>query len=599
MEITIGAKHIAALFGAGSTRITVPSFQRGYAWERKNITDFLSDITNSISDDDAHFYGPMVFLRPSKGDGPLDIIDGQQRMTTVVMFISLLRDAAFELEDRSFGGIHDLYAIFRNILFLPPMYTVPRFEANYQIRDFLLKYVVADPITGTQVRPAFTISGKNLDAPTKKSTKELRSAYGTLRDWIAEKSGERETEHEVKEFLYQAFVAATEHFEIHSMELYDEDQAFVLFETMNERGLQLDPSDLLKTMTLRKVKQHGDDFAFKAALKTWDKMTENLGGFDFTKFLRHFLLLEQEKKVQKTKIFGLFRQIIDEQGPHGATINLKRLEDASDLYGVLLGTTPHPIPEIRQSIERMSIISETHRILLLAIMRRLGSGNEPVQLFRAVESLAFRWVLVGKNAQEVETEFQTLGRDFAAGILESDELLERIDKLQPSDFELSSLLKSNKSAPLQKYVYRRIENLSGGQVVDGLTIEHLAPRNPSSHFDYWNQEVMGSLNLDQKNQFEYDDLVAMWGNLTLLEHALNSSIKNSPWNVKRDGDQALQYEGISASNLNLNQKIAKLDSWTGLHILDRTEWLVKAVIELVGRDWVDSGSCSIQPWSNF
>lgn len=595
MEITVGPKNIALLF-QGQQKISVPSFQRGYAWGKVQVDDFLDDIFSTVIEKEPHFYGPVVFLKSTKTNDSVDVIDGQQRLTSIVTFISILRDFSAKLENKSYGGIVDLNNVIRNSLFLPPLFNQPRFSANYQILDFLNKYVVADPNSGAQVRPKFGASGGGLTPAMKKATKEYRAAYFRMNDWVGAKLAGK-SEDEAKDFLYFAWQAATEMFEIHSIQLYDEDQAFILFETMNDRGLQLNPSDLLKTLTLREVKSSGTEHEFQMALKKWDQMVETLGDFDFSKFLRHYLLLRQDGKVQANKIFKIFKGMLSEGGKFAANENLDNLNFAANFYAQLLGEQKHHIDEVTECFARLNEFSETHRVVLLAVLSRHGGNSNPIRLCRAIESLAFRWILRGSNAQVIEDFYQSLGRKYINGQIDDDGFIEEVRQFQPADSDIRAAIAISESRPLQKYALKRIEQRLSGAVPEKVTLEHLAPQNPPDEEPYWHNAVEIPEQFDDDGlRIPYDQYVTMWGNLTLLSAGLNSSIQNSTWPRKRDGDVGMKYEGISASNFTINKEIRTLEKWNQEAILSRNAWIVEAVVKMVGDQWVKNGSFELKPW---
>lgn len=547
-----------------------------------------------------HFYGPVVFLNLPSDSKHLQIIDGQQRITTVVMAISLLRDEASKLQEpRLFLGTpqeQNVLQIIRNFLYMPMLYVDPRFEASYLIRDIFRTHILADP---SDKRPELTVGGKGLAPADVKATRELRRSYLQIRDEFQKQLKELKHEDDKKTFMLDVFTALTSRFEIHSMELSDESEAYVLFETLNDRGLRLNPSDLLKTLTLRDVRAKGDNNALNAALNNWDEMVLNLGDYDFSKFLRHFLLTESKGPVQANKIYGLFKNRIESKRGNGAYQNLQDLFEASKVYSRLLDETQHPDPEIRATIVRLNSFSDTHRVLLMAIPENDLVVDTVRKLYRAVELLSFRWVVAGWNAQVLENNYQKFAQALAKNPSEenAEKVLEEILSKAPSDQDLDGMTSSD-SIQLQKYLLRRIEETSGGHVLswdDPITLEHLAPQNPGLNGDYWYHHVASAELPDANGRF-YDDYVRRWGNLTLLEKKLNSSIRNAPWQKKLTGEASSQYDGLNASTMNLNKAIITAPDWTIGTITDRNTWIHNSALELVGQNWVKTGKARLVKW---
>src|SRR5579871_1081400 len=92
------------LFSNQLNRLVVPTFQRGYSWEKKHVTAFWSDIS-SQTQPKPFFFGPIVIM---KQDGNIiELLDGQQRLATATILFSVLRDSARSL---NFQGAGDFAA---------------------------------------------------------------------------------------------------------------------------------------------------------------------------------------------------------------------------------------------------------------------------------------------------------------------------------------------------------------------------------------------------------------------------------------------------------------------------------------------------------
>jgi uncharacterized protein with ParB-like and HNH nuclease domain len=97
VKINPGPESIKTLF-ATEDEVIVPTFQRNYVWKTENVKQLLDDAVFAGETNDTHFFGPIVLLRRKDS---LEVIDGQQRVTTVVMTIAILRDML--LDKRYFG----------------------------------------------------------------------------------------------------------------------------------------------------------------------------------------------------------------------------------------------------------------------------------------------------------------------------------------------------------------------------------------------------------------------------------------------------------------------------------------------------------------
>ena len=608
MKIEVGAKTVSELF-IDDKLLSVPSFQRNYSWETENTEQFFADVMESAKSGQPHFYGPIVLLDENPSEKHVKVIDGQQRLTSVFIMLSLLRDQAFELNDKSLSAGLGLDTLIRNFMHIPHEYIDPRFSANYLVRDIFQERIVSDPFkigndgTRSDFRKPLTIRGAQLDSREKNRTKGLRKNYVLMKSRLEKIVKNISEESDKKLFIRNVFDALTKNFEIHSMVLNSEDDAYLLFETLNDRGLKLSPSDLLKTITLREVRIHSPS-KLDTALGVWDQITENLGEYDFSKFLRHYLLTQTKDAVQKPKILSKFRGIIAGQGEAGAWNNLIALQDSSELYRTLLGLSPHESKEVTRIIQRLNAISETHRVLLLTILKNESrfSVKELEKTFRAVEGLVTRWIISKGNAQTLEDKYQELLHAFeeGTGADSAIQLRENILKLWPKDTDVFPVVSNSDSPDIQRYFLRRIEDSTGGVTPEwsiGLTIEHLAPQEPKKSGSNWFEHVASEDEEDSEGRV-YADYVYNWGNLVLLEQPLNSAIKNSNWDVKVVGQEDSKYDGLSSSNIGMVRSIVSVDQWSARHILDREQYLENSIGDLISLNWVDSGKVILRHWQN-
>ena len=99
MHIEFDQQSVAELF-LKPAQYRVPPYQRGYSWGDRQIDDFWGDI--STVGKSGHFLGPMVLYRPNGGGKTLEVIDGQQRLTTMQILLALVRDRYVTLGDPKF-----------------------------------------------------------------------------------------------------------------------------------------------------------------------------------------------------------------------------------------------------------------------------------------------------------------------------------------------------------------------------------------------------------------------------------------------------------------------------------------------------------------
>ena len=577
MELSAEQFSLSSLLGGGN-KLRIPEYQRNYAWDATNIDQYFEDLESVIESKEDHFFGPIVLL--DEGNQQYSVIDGQQRLTTTIMLLCLVRDQLHNMENPNHmigGTALPLKTLVDQMLKLNNFIDY-RFTANHQIRDIFHNYILIDPGV---LRKELTKNGKGLDPKQKEATKALRSAYFRLYDGLRSMMlSNNANEHDLKQFLFELINALKDSLKVLRITVPDENDAYVLFETLNDRGVRLSAPDLLKSYTLRESKDL-NDVAVEDVISQWDLAVEHLGDYSFEKFLRHYLLSSQDKeKVQNKRIFAMFKERIAERG---AVKNLEEIAEASYVYAMLLNKNIEtPDEELNATLDRINLFSDTHRVFLLPV---LGGNFSPEALryaARATEMLAFRWTLRGGNAQVLENIYQRYAARVRKEALPDKagaltQILEDMMNEAPSDEEIRNEIMS--SAPKQNlltYVLTKVEGALSGDHMrwtkQGTWLEPLAPKSPSKDSNWFDVVAPQNPSGDEKS---YQDFVQMWGNQTIVEFELDSSIKHTLWSKKVAG--TTDHKGLAASEVAMNQDLAKLTEWTRDSIVKRTEWMADAV----------------------
>jgi hypothetical protein len=578
MELAAEQFSLSNLLGGGN-KIRIPEYQRNYAWESANIDQYFEDLTSVVESQEDHFFGPIVLL--DEGEQNFSVIDGQQRLTTTIMLLCLIRDRLVGMDDPNHyigDTVLPLKTLVDQMLKLNN-FVEYRFTANHQIKEIFHKYILIDP---GPIRKTLTKGGAGLEGPEKAATRALRSAYFRLQEGLNEMlKANAGNDDQLKGFMFDLINALKDSLKVLRIVVPDENDAYVLFETLNDRGVRLSAADLLKSYTLREAKGL-NDVSVEEVIKDWDLAVDRLGGYSFEKFLRHYLLSAQaSEKVQNKRIFAMFKERIAQRG---ALQNLTDIAAASETYAMLLNKEIETHDDdLNATLDRINLFSETHRVFLLPVIGGEFSDEAKNYAARATEMLAFRWTLRGGNAQVLETIYQKYAgriRDEAlpnkAGAL--TEILDDLMQEAPSDEEIrNEILASSAKGNLTNYVLTRVEGALSGDLLrwtkQPVWLEQFAPKAPSKDSDWFDVVAPATGAGDEKS---YDDFAQMWGNQTLIEFQLHGSLKHSNWTNKVNG--SLEHKGLGASAAQMNRQVATYPAWTKDLIVARTQWLADAVV---------------------
>ncbi len=598
---SVGVISLKNLLESG--RFVIPDFQRNYAWEAKQVNEFWNDLEFITRSKEEHFVGSVILLSED-GISDLQVIDGQQRLTTIFMLIGLIRDLMMEEETQNLQTpVHtfDVSHEPMSILFKDLASAQPRFEGNLQIKQDFLDCVIRNP--NDQKRRKF----KKKD---KSETRRLRKAYSFLekaaRDYVARNAGE-DTQNRLR-VLHDLFQTILKDFKIMSISSSNRREAVTIYMTLNNRGLGLTPRDLVKRLLNRFVTNNTNGEGFLSSnevVSKWSEIVENVGEDSLDQFLRHYQLVYGRREnsagllsIREKDIFSIFERDIQGEAkdpvPNPAERAYQVLEDLikkSQTYSRFL-KFEYPDPDDIQkkfdlSFRGLYSISDSYRISLLALFdERLDlSIPELEEWIHFIESLAIRWIIVGGNAQVLENLFQAMSIDILK--LRSDPevatngLRKRFSENMQSDENVSARLNEalDDSTIIRYLAFKLNEKLSGDMGVlkfdpKLIHVEHIAPDTMTGE---WKQALNITVEELDEIAAEYDDLVERVGNKTLLEYKINSAIQNKTFSIKKDGTivGGKRIKGYKDSSIKLTEDLLALDIWSREHIESRTKWFAE------------------------
>jgi hypothetical protein len=607
--------------------LEVPDFQRSYSWEDANIDAFHLDVTRAYDAERRHFLGALILLDSGEefGNGvkKQEIIDGQQRLTTIFMYLAIIRDRLQKLEPAQryttpspgSGGVPiNLYQRANEFLFSDLQTGRPRFRSNYLLQDIFLANVLADPESNPN-RPKFLKRDKY-------TTLRLRKAYWRLESSISEfimlkMDLESKHENEVLDGLIQVFSRKLELLTISTSSI---DESFDVFMTMNNRGLSLGPGDLVKSLFMKHISsgKSGGDLVISnnAVTDPWTTANDNIENGDMNQFLRHFLLSEQEDTVQGKEIFTKFEKIIARTAVDGIPTNpidqckkqLAKIVTKSEIYKQLLKPSLINDGELAKYCSSMYLLLDSYRIFMLNL---LDENNEldrqdRRELGRLCEAVSLRWMLAGANAQVLENLFQRAAnllidqtKSLEMRVREVKELF-RMEMPQDSRIKARFNEEIDSTNLVRVVMYRINEVLTDNTAIltqdaTKLNVEHIAPQT-------WNSEWMKTFypsetNFEEKAP-EYGALVEQWGNKSILEYKINSALKQAEWEKKRDGYRTEHGElvkGYLHSAAAINRDFEKLDTWNQKQIAKRNRWIADCFLSI----WAYEPNWDLQHFSNW
>jgi uncharacterized protein with ParB-like and HNH nuclease domain len=524
MKIESTDQDVRNLLSSGYYRI--PRFQRPYSWTRENIQDFWDDVVKDAPDN--YFIGSMVTFKD--GSQRYGVVDGQQRLTTITILLAILRNRLNKL------GLVDLAQGIQNQIERKNINNKPEFilstETSYPFfQDHILKF--GEP---------------EVEADEMREEASLRSAFDYLNDLIGNviesirkdsTVKDEDKEDRIKQKLTKIRDAVLD-LKVILVKLDDEDDAYIIFETLNTRGKDLSLADLVKNHVAKhlKVKSASVD---QPKIK-WEKLLEILEGssadLDVDTFIHHFWLSRYDYLAAK-RLFKVLKRRIQKNDAKEFLDSL--LADAS-LYRAI-----HEKGFWKWSKQDRRIIFALEALQLFRVAQQTPCVLSLMRCFKekklrrahfedavvAIEKFHFLFTAVTsqRSSGGISEMYASLGRrlfearNTHAAVIVINELKAKLRGRIPGLDEVKALFPTiiftesqTKQRNLVRYILAGFQTASIASVTidfDGMTIEHLVP-----------QSQIGSGGFTE-------ELVGQVGNLILVPSKLNEKLANKSFKEKK------------------------------------------------------------------
>ena len=512
----------------------VPDYQREYIWSDKEVGKLLEDIDDEIggSSTSEYFIG-TVLVSPTSQKNHYEVIDGQQRLTTFFLILCALR-ALFknEPQEQTLNGL------------ISTSYTDSDGEINTSLK-LNPKYENADEVISAIVKAnnkPEDVKGMVVAAGVKQfgSIENLINAYNTVYQFLNTNYKENGALKKYWGYLSNNVIFIQISTDVSS--------ALKIFETINERGVGLNPMDLLKNLLFTNVKL--DEFT---KLKNeWKKITKPLeeNKEKPLRFLRYFLManykIENDRSdstVREDEIYEWFTNKKNIALCNYQTEPFVFVRKIIKNVETFMSFTQGKGNDGKDNVYMNNIRKLTGGAFSLHYVLLLASYTLPKELFdyllKQLETFLFYYILTRTPTKELERNFSNWAdelRDISA-LTNAEEQKSQLNKFIIDRFQKSTTAKSPELddalkrynfyslqqyrtryilSKLTQYVDMAYKGLSNPGSLDEYTvleIEHILPNNPNS-------ELLDDFKENNKDK-DYSAYKVKLGNLTLLEKPIN------------------------------------------------------------------------------
>ncbi|MFN7054323.1 DUF262 domain-containing protein [Hyphomonas sp.] len=548
MQLGVRAQEssLSEVFAPGEC-LRMPHYQRSYSWGEREALDLLGDLIDAMETAIAHFIGALVFLN---GDEPgyLEVVDGQQRLTTLTILLCVLRD--LEKDAERAAELHRLIADEERPLLGE--------GANWRIA---LNYEVGAFFRDTIQTPGATLKLDNEPGESESQQKILANAaafHRELRDMAPEK----------RRALADV---VTRGCALVKVVVDNKDQGFKVFRVLNTRGKEPGAHDIIKTELFQRARFSPAEAASYA--ERWAEYEARLGGSGLDDLLRQIRVIHD--RSPKGDLFAGFqkavlariepRRFLDDMLPDYVAA-FRVIETGQDESGAA--------PEgVLDSINQLRALEhKTWRAPAIQFVVERGLADPMAgQFFAALERLSYISQIMVHDRELRNRKLSRIGE----AVRNDRVLFAKNGPLSPPNRDETRKIRERLTIRFGTYGQRRAIALrlnaaiAGGKTIppeSDATVEHVLPRNPpeDSHWMItWPDPV--------KRREQCDTI----GNFVLLTNKVNQLADRLDYRAKKE----IYFNGGGGQEFALTRDLMDQDAWTPDVVRRRTEKLADILLK--------------------
>ncbi len=525
--------------------LRVPTYQRSFSWEESNVQELFEDIRSSIPED--YFIGTIVVTNK---DDYLEIVDGQQRLATICLFFASVRNLLKQNQIDKWNYIENSYLIKESLRDEDK----PRLLLNSTDNEFFYKRI---------------LQNDNYITPSKASHNRILNAFKFVNQFV-----ESEFKSKQLDGLFNFIDFIHKQLKIVVVKVPDDVNAFTIFETLNDRGLSLSQTDLIKNYLFNKA----EDRLIEAQDK-WSRITGTIEAAASEEEILQYLRYYWSSKYGLTREKELFKSIKNKVANKNYAISfLSNLEKGTDIYLSIL----NPYHQLWEdySPNCSNLIAELNELgliqprpLILAILEIFSDKKEVEKSLKLIVSWSVRNLITGAiGAGTLEKQFSNQAKLINEGKIKNfNELKKSVSQFIPTNdqfynaFRIATVSKSHIARYYLRKIeefYRKSKELSPLANPDKVNLEHILPENPGDLKNDWPE-------FDENKHKAYLKRI---GNLTLISSKLNKEAANANFVKKKDV--------YKDSEIEITKQLVECERWTQVEIERRQDEFANKALQI-------------------
>lgn len=531
MKIDAADKDISDILNIGYFKI--PRFQRPYSWEVDEVQTFWDDVVNGNADE--YFIGSMVAYLISKPY--YGIVDGQQRLTTITLMLAVLRNAFHRLgSDNLARGVHQYIekenVDYENEYILNAETSFPYFHS--QIQAYPDEIIMGNSDIGVEeqnLKNAFERIEKNLIDELNKLNLKNKYEFSQLKNKDYIFSIYEEDQKKITDYL-KKIRDKIRSLKLVFINLDNEEEAYLIFETLNARGKDLRVSDLIKNLLLQKIKSTSK--SVDKPKEAWNSIVNKLSksGSDVVdNYVVHYWLANHEYTTEK-ELFSKVKKYVNRHDANAQNI-LNELVEFSENYLQMLMPNSTIISkemlEIKNSLNGLRVFSVRQQsslvlALLVAYKKKRITLKNLKKSMKLIEHFHFQYNAIAskRSSGSIATGYSKLALELNS--VDSNDsfqvfynnlykhLSDKMPKFDEFDVKFKQLIylsDQTRNRNVIKYIFTLLMEQNNPALnldYESLTIEHLVSQSTIKDINKGKEQLIGGL-----------------GNLLLVSTTINSN----------------------------------------------------------------------------
>ncbi|GAA2954726.1 DUF262 domain-containing protein [Streptomyces flavovirens] len=530
----------------------IPDYQRPYAWQTEQAQQLLADLEEALfrGDGEPYFLGSLVLVKDSRA-AEADVIDGQQRLTTLTILLAVLRDLAQQPD-----VVTNLVAMIAE-----PGNTVlglqakPRLTLRPRDAAFFHQHIQ----TAGSISTLLALNPHNLKTDAQRAVQaNARVLHTALSSWTDEQRLAL-----CKLMGVQTFLVA--------VSTPDLDSAHRIFSVMNSRGLDLSPADIFKAQIIGEI----DEDLSETYARRWEDAEESLGREDFSDLFLHIRMIFSQERARQELLKEFQTQVLAHyKGGRAREFVDEVLVPYAEASAVIRDKT-YAAGDGSEQVNlwfRRLLQLDNNDWWPAALWALRNHGDDPLwlgsflrRLERLAASMFIRRVYTTPRVLRFAELLKELTHD--AGLDAPSLQLtegERTDTLSRLDGDVYYELRT------RRYILLRLDELVAENDVvttydaPRITVEHVLPQNPGP-----TSQWRADFTTDERARWTH-----RLANLVLLSRTKNSQVQNLDFTVKKE-----RYLKRGVVTFPLTTQVLGQDTWTPEHLQKRQTELLGLLAE--------------------